>query len=508
MHRSIFVIITAVLFVFNLSVSGQMVNKEEPEYNGDSLSILQRRECIKEVYKKRDWSVFKKLQKQQLQATNNPQYLKDYIGVLRYYEAYYKNITFQIDSAYYYNEKIFKTYDNKGDSTRAGYFLLNKAIIQKNVYDYRGSIVNSIKSLEYLKSGGKKEKIAAAYHNLGIAHNELEDIEEALKYHHRAYEIRKGLKEEPFLKWESLNSIGKTYSDHKIYDKAIENYNKIIAYDSLLATRASFNAIVNDNLTYARFKNGDTTTILEAFRMSLHIRKRLDHKDGIVISNLHLAEYFDNQGDRDSAIYYAKGAEVLAKTTKNYRDCLESFNMLSDILDDTVEAKHYFKKYRHLSDSLDKVSNNYRDQFARIEFEVKEKEELIQSQQDTLQKKEYTNIAMLILILTAVFVVIGITVYKFIQRKRTSIDFDMYLTKKYKLHVENLELWKLLVEGLTQEEISNKIFRSVNTVQTRRKALYKKIRTVQNELEYLDKAKAVLLYKEEQDLHKNKLRGK
>jgi len=323
-----------------------------------------------------------------------------------------------------------------------------------------------------------------------------------LRYHNKALEIRKTIKEKPELIVHSLNNIGKVHLDNESYSKSINYFSEALTHVNILEKNNKLSAILIDNLAFARYKNGATAHTLDSLLIALKIREQFNFTDGTVISSLHLAEYYNNLENIDSALHYAERAKILSQKTGNYRDHLKSLKLLGDLNQSSEISKKNLSEYIRIKDSLEKDSQRYRDQFARIEFDVKGKNDIIQSQQDTIEKKDTITNSILMVIFGLAAIISGIFFYKFIQRKKIDNDFHTYLANKFKLHTENLELWLFLIEGLTQEEIANKIFRSVDTVKTRRRALYKKIRAVRSDLEALDKAKVILAYKDEQELHK------
>lgn len=501
MFQGISTITTFILLFIFCAIYSQ--TNHSTSYSKDSTHIQQLRIGIKEAYNKVEWGKFKDLQKEQIKLTLSVADTTEYARVLRYYEAYYTNIDVKSDSAYYYNTKIFNIYHFNGDSIRAGRRLLNKAILQKNFADYAGSGTTSFKALEYLKSSNDNRRISSIYNNLGIVYDRLKDIDNSIKYHQKSLEIRSKADGKILYILHSLNNIGIAYSKNGDYNKAINHFNKAFQYDSILNTHKELKAKLIDNNAFAHYKNTNAN-VLSSLLEALEIREDIQHDNGIIISSIHLAEFYHDTGNAGRAIFYAKQAEELSLKTENYRDLLESLHILGNYYN-TSEAKRYFNKFIAIKDSLDYVSRKHRDQFAKIEFEVSEKEELILDQQKEIKRKSYINIGTISLIIIILGLIFGIAIKKLLKKRGTLINFDEFLSEKYHLHNENLELWKFLVEGLTQEEIAEKIFRSVDTVKTRRRALYKKIRSVQTNLEKLDKSKAIIIYKEEQELHKTAL---
>ena len=483
----LFIIILKSLLGFPISLYSQAtISKIDSIYlisKNNSDDILKNEalsEYVKYYYRTKDWEQFHKYRKEQLKLALKIKDSASYAKVLEFSGAYFMNQNIP-DSAYYFYNKSFQIYDFLCDSLSAGKALLNNAIIQKNVSDYVGSEATSFKALHYLLSTKNERRISSVYNNLGIVYNQLGDF-------------------------------GKVYVDKKDYDRAIEYYEQIFNSTSLLQINRIFYAVVLDNYTYAGFKNGKLTNIEDSFKEALSIREEAEETNGIIINCIHLAEYYKQKGNYPLALEYAKRAEKLSDSIRNYRDFLASLELMSSIYE-TNEAKTIFTKYIRIRDSLDRQTRNFKDQFARIRFETEEKENLIQNQQKNILnqegeiKKRQTIIASFIVItLLVIILIIGIIIHR--KRKQKQLEqelmkgFEPYLKGKYNLSNHNIEFWKLWITGIDQKSLSKKLFITVNSVKSRRKSLREKIEKVIPIEGKFDKPKAILLYNKELDFYK------
>lgn len=466
---------------------------------------------VKFYYRTKDWKKFHQYRTEQLKLSLKINDSASYAKALEYSGAYFmhKNIP---DSAYYYYHKSFRVYDLLCDSLSAGKALLNNAIIQKNVADYIGSESTSFKALSYLLPTKNERRISSVYNNLGIVYNQLGNFENTIKYHQRALDLRKNILDSQLYTLHSLNNIGKAYADKEDYDMAINYYKQILDSTSILKNNKVFYAVVLDNHTYARFKMGDLKNIERSFKEALSIREEVDETDGIIISCIHLAEYYKEQGDLTLALEYAKRAEKLSDSIRNYRDFLASLELMSSIYE-TDEAKIVFKKYLHINDSLEQQARSYKDQFARIRFETEEKENIIRDQNENIliQKNKIQSRQFIIIILIAVLLLI-ILVFRaksfYKKRKQKQLEqelmkgFEPYLKEKYNLTNHNIEFWKLWITAIDQQTLAKKLFITVNSVKSRRKSLREKIEKVTPIEGKFDKPRAIILYNHERDFYK------
>lgn len=273
------------------------------------------------------------------------------------------------DSAYYYYNKAQKIYVALANRELSARVLLNMAIIQKNIKDYTGSEVSTIQAISLLEPLKKYKYLYRAYNNLGIIYKELDEYDKSLSFYKTAEEyIKKADRMEllPSL-W---NNIGVLHKKNKQYNKAELYFDKAIQYGNQLhRTDPELYAMLLDNRTHNRFQSGDTTEILSQYKKALAVRKKENIIPGIIISKLHLAEYFlKAENDTIAAYQNAFEAKDLAIKSLNGRDMLVSLQFLSKIAKDS--SIHYLHKYIHTNDSLERRERLTRNKFARIRYET------------------------------------------------------------------------------------------------------------------------------------------
>jgi signal transduction histidine kinase len=271
------------------------------------------------------------------------------------------------DSAYYYYHKSQKIYASLENNYRSARLLLNMAIIQKNIKDYTGSEVTTTQAISLLEPLNKYKHLYRAYNNLGILYNELEEYEKSLSYYKTAEEYLKEAGKEDL--YPSIwNNIGVMYKKSGQYKKATRYFVMALSHDEQLHnTDPELYAMLLDNQAHNRFQSGGTTGILPQFNKALAIREKHDIVPGVIVSKLHLAEYYLRAKDTVSAIRYASHAKELAKESLNGRDLLASLMLLSKTSKDN---SFYTRKYIHINDSLQRRERVTRNKFARIRYET------------------------------------------------------------------------------------------------------------------------------------------
>lgn len=274
------------------------------------------------------------------------------------------------DSAYYHYFEAYKYFQVAKHKFFAGKMLYNMAIIQKDVKDYTGSEVLIFQAISIFKKLQKYNDLYLCYNLLGTIFNEIQEYNKSILYHSKALENLEKVEQEGTYKASSLNNLGLVYQKQGNYKKAIAYFNQALENKNLKTQDVNLYSKIVDNLAYTKFLAGDTVNLPQEFYLALNIRDSLNYTSGIIMSKLHLAEFYTKYADTARAIFYAEEAHKLAEDVSNNRDVLASLLLLSKL--DTKNASHYFKNYAVLNESLLTEERKIRDKFTRIRFETDE----------------------------------------------------------------------------------------------------------------------------------------
>ncbi|WP_435134692.1 tetratricopeptide repeat-containing sensor histidine kinase [Formosa sp. A9] len=282
------------------------------------------------------------------------------------------------DSAYYYYYKSEKIYRRLHDAYNTASILLSIAIIQKNEKDFIGSEVTSVEAIKLLDSLPKIDKNirkkAYLYNNLGLVFDQLEQQQEAINYHNKALVLKQSLEGDNSATIDnSMNNLGAAYKNSGNYKTALELYKSVLSNKNLKQERPSFYALVLDNYANTRYQSGDKEQTLKLYTEALNVCDSIGESYNSIIINQHIAEYYNDMKQKDSAKKYAYRAKNISEQYHN-DDLLKSLLLLSKIESDSAAVQHY-KAYIHLNDSLQKSERAVRNKFARIRYETKEIEQ-------------------------------------------------------------------------------------------------------------------------------------
>ncbi len=491
------------------------------KYNviSDSLKNETLKSNIKTAYKKNDTLLFQKY------TTEHIKFLKTFkdssaLAKTLDYRAAFNRKRNNIDSTYYYYHKSFKIYKDLKDSLNTGKTLLNIAILQKNTSNYKGSQNSSFKALTYLLPTKNKRRISSIFNNLGIVYNNLGDYENALKYHEKSLEYRKQINNNPIYLIQSLNNIGKIYKDQEQYKKAMDYFNEALSYTDAIRISPKTKAALIDNLAHTIFKNNKRENTLSSFLEALKIREQIEDHYGIIISCVHLSEYYDYSQQKSNAILYAQKAEDISRKVKQNRDYLESLKLLGKLYTGE-KSKQTYQKYITVDDSLKLVAQNYERSFERIKFEINEKDQLLKKEKQGNQIKYYLIICLIfiVLIIAIAYLVskhkrkkqdlefkelvakLNESQRKFFHSENPTLDqktkeaFTNWLKEKYNITDSLIEFWQLQVQGISEAQIAEQL-KSVTkeAIRKRRNKLYKKLKEYYGHIDELDKFLSVSIY--------------
>ena len=300
------------------------------------------------------------------------------------------------ERAYYHYYEAYKNFQVIKHEFFSGKMLYNMAIIQKDVNDYTGSEILTFQAISIFKKLEKYDDLYRCYNLLGAVFKQMQEYDKAILYHTEALENLENVEQKGTFKEVSFNNLGLVYHDKEIYKEAIAYFNKALENSNLKIQNINLYARLIDNIAYTKFLSGDTVNVLQNYHKSLRIRDSLGYTSGIIMSKLHLAEFYAKYADTAKALLNAEEAHKLAKDISNNRDVLAALLLLSKL--DTKNAPHYFKNYAALSDNLLIEERKIRDKFTRIRFETDEyieKTEMLSAQKMKISVGSF--IALLIL---------------------------------------------------------------------------------------------------------------
>lgn len=287
----------------------------------------------------------------------------------RYIAEYYKSVQ-ENDSAFQALKSAEKLYYKTEDKLNLGRVLYKKALIQYDVHDVLGAELSITQAYNFLKDLRHDELTFSVLSMIGIISNALEDYPKAIEYHTKALEIVKRGNLDPALNQEesTLNNLGGVYQRMNQHTRAIEKFEAALSKKATLKDNPALQAMLFDNLGYSKLQLGETKEVEELFLKALSIRDSLMLDSFVVVSEIHLSEYYSTVMERQKAMEHAHKALQYAEKTNAKVDLVLALKNLAVM--DPENASKYTKEYIELNEVLQQYERKSRDKFAKFELET------------------------------------------------------------------------------------------------------------------------------------------
>jgi len=338
------------------------------------------------------------------------------------------------DSSYYYFNKAHLDCNAKEDNSNFIYTLSNMATIEQIQSDYTGSEATISKALPYLTSTTKINNKWNIYTTLGNNYLYTTDYITALYYFNKAL----NLKTKEILKVGIKNNIALTYMEQKDFYKAIQILSPLVLKKEVLNNSETYSRIL-DNLGYCYFKVGNPKAITY-LNQSTIIRDKNRDDWGLVASYCNLAEYYHNTNltlaYKYSYLAYQKATKL--NSVDSRLQCLELLIQNST----GNQVKEYSLQYLHINDSIKKVRQQAKNQFAKIKYDFKkEKEENIELRaHKALQLERKSSRNQLLYFAIAYFTLLSLFITSFLtaknKKEKLKITYNTEIRIAKKLHDE------------------------------------------------------------------------
>lgn len=365
------------------------------------------------------------------------------------------------DSSYYYFNKVKNEAEHIKDTSRLVHSLSWMAQIQRNEGDYTGSEATAVEALPYLEKTDKfpngKWNI---YNQLGNNFLIIKDYKNANKYFKLALNLKTDLLEKAGIK----NNLALVYIQTKQYHSAIQILAPLTIQTEVINDADNYSRIL-DNLgfCYLKLKKPKAFNYIQH---ALKIRLKNKNDQALIGSYYNHFQYYKGQ-DLNKAIHYAELAYAKATKINQIDDRLECLKLLIENAPEN-QSKKYSLLYLQLNDSITKVRQRAKNQFAKIKYDSKkEKDENLklkeQKAQNLLQLEKQKKRTQLLYFLLTVLLFIFTFIYYYIknknQREKIQVSYNTEIEIGKKLHDElanDLYQTMTFVETHDLSEQSNK----------------------------------------------------
>lgn len=355
----------------NDSIGREKLLEVASEYENRGLYV-QSKQTLEEIFKR---------------ATKNKDTLHQAKAYWYLADVYYNQQ--KLDSAFLYYTKAEKLYSlTRKDSLNWARMISYKSGILYDMGISAESEVQTIRALNILTKVKNTRLIYEATLRMALNLNELKEYDEALRYYNKLPRLLNHLEKEGYdsdkLKrsWLSyFNNMANYHIETKDYVKAKEYLDKALSQDYIEKYPKLNAMLLNNYAKYSIYSSNNRQIIDSLLNISLTIREKIGHKQGVISSKITIGEYFLAKEDTVNALINFNEAYILSVKYHSNYDILRSLELLS--VNDKESQILYTEKYHKVKDSLYELEKTTRNKFARIAYETDE----IVEQNTTLSKR-------------------------------------------------------------------------------------------------------------------------
>lgn len=312
---------------------------------------------------------------------------KTYQIYMEYAEKYFSNSQYSRAFVYYNKSKL--ACDASKDNAKIIYSLLKMAAIQQMQGDYISSESTATEAIPFFNNDIDNQYKISVYNILGNNYKNLYDYDNAIYYYTKSISLSTDALTKAILK----NNIAVVYMEKQNYQEAFKILNPLLSIKEVKDDNENYARIL-DNLGFSFFKIGNSKQGLDYINQAIKIREQIKDDFGLTSSYHHLSEFY-NSSNPALSYRYALMSYNKATQVNNVNDRLESLELL--IKNSTEnQSKNFTEAYIRISDSLSKVTQKAKNQFAKIKYDsTKEKNENLilktQKAENALQLEQQKN---------------------------------------------------------------------------------------------------------------------
>ncbi len=204
------------------------------------------------------------------------------------------------------SEKIAKVYLELSET----YSVTNLDSVNYYAIQAEKSALNLIgKTKEEAHQKEAKTILAGAYNNRGFAYFNMGDFPNALKYHKKALDVWKQIKDTDGI-GKSLNNLGAIYRQLGEFEDAQRFFNDALSIYKKKGDEHTV-ALIYNNLGGIYKMLDQNSKSIDAYRNALRLRKKIGDKKGLATTLNNIGAFYNKLGRVDSASYYFNQAYVL-----------------------------------------------------------------------------------------------------------------------------------------------------------------------------------------------------
>ncbi len=319
---------------------------------------------------------------------------------------------------------------------------------------YEGSLDEALalqqQALKAYEIAGDQKSASGSYNDLANIHADKGELTKAIAYYMDGLELSESLGDQ-VQTTKFLGNIGSIFHEQKDFDNALTYYFKALAaIDSMEGGNSQIEMIVTSNIGEIYKDQGKLTESLAYYRRSLAIRENMGYRRGVGMVKASLGDVLYLMGDTAAAKTELEEGIVILREVKDkfslglalgtlgdiamaegrykeavalfqesmeiagqvealqfLRDNAQALAEANEALGNYKEALAYQKQYGQYKDSILNLETNEVIAELQTQYETKEKERQISSQQEKLtSQQERIRLQLIVFIISVIFVVL------------------------------------------------------------------------------------------------------
>ncbi len=389
---------------------------------------------------------------------------------------------------------------------------VNMGVMYRTIGNYEKAIEKQLLALEYFKEVGDTLSLLTSLNNIGSLYMHFKQYDKAIDYHEIALNLSSNF---PADKARSFGGLGSAYHKLKMNDKAYSFFSKSLNLFKDLDLKKEIASTTYNIADVLLDKKKYNEALQNVYDSKQHFTVLNLERERVTSINLIGLIYFELQ-QNDSALLYLQKALDLQKNINDpiiYQSTLRNLAKLYEINGDTSKANKLYHLYNESKDSIFSIIAAEKVAESEAKFRLKEKDKeiektKIENESLTDKLKSYSWLIAILFCLVIVIVFIYLRKRKessFIKTQKEEIlkkyssleeayinmynaleQFQQKGTSKLSNHKtlpewvsdlskRELEVLSCLAVGMTDQEISEKLFVSLATVRTHCRRIYSKL---------------------------------
>ncbi len=339
---------------------------------------------------------------------NNLKKAKKYIDSATSYKDEFK---LKDDLSYYYNVIGY-------------YYSINE--------DLKNSLENYLKAIEHYKSEKDFISKAGIYNNIGLIFSRTKDYHNAIKNYERSLAISKRINNNTYISKNYIN-IGVSYAKLNNTDQAITYFKKAL---STLETNGNKSLIANthNNLGEAFLTRKEYSKANHHYEIATDLFKQLGDLKRYSNTIQNSVKFYLMTKDFDKGEELLNKALQISKENNFPKNIPELYKIKSSL--DSAQGNYKlafsdYKKFKHISDSLEKAYNTDKVRVLQAKYEASEKEKEIQllhaenkTKDIEISKQRYEKYMLLVIIFFSILV---ISIFYFLFSSKVKLNRKLRL---------------------------------------------------------------------------------